>query len=669
MALLRGATRRPLLASAVAGVLGLAAGLVLWRITPLHHTAEARLEVKRAPAGIVDADGADAAAELYGQAELIKNPAVVDRAAEDPSLQQIAAERGATAADLIARAVKVEAISHESTLYIRATDARADDAVAMVRGLTNAYINELKTRRERHLLQLQEALERARAATVAQAPGPEPVPAPREVADPRLAAAEKMLTQVRDDRRKAAAELATLRDLDRPPPEPVVTDEAVDQAYAADPFVLQKLRELKPIEDVIQNTLRIAVLGEKEPSLQSYLQRRDAIRKDLAARRSAIRKALEAAARTNPPGPDLKPQIKTLEERVANLTRQEQTLEADIKALRAAESVVPPPPPVVRVQPPPASETRRKLEDEIRQIEARGPDAYWVTPLGESVAVEAASLRKRRLLAGLGGAGGILVGLLLVGRSELRSRRVRTVRDVADSLGIPVFAALPKLKVTPETLAGTARDDPVDALRSALLIALPAGPCVILVTSAGPGEGKSELAAHLAASLARTWHKTVLISADLSRPELQHGSDMTSAPGLAEVLRGEAEALDALHVTPLTRLWLMAAGRVNPAAIDALARGEAAAALEPLREQFDCVIIDAAALGRRTDALSFASLADVALLAVHVHVSSLPEVHTAWRRLERAGCPVAGAAVLGATGAFNTAIAPSTRLQETAAVA
>ena len=665
--LVRAAACRPLSAAAVAGLLGVAAGFALWQLNPPRYHAEVRLRVERAPAGIADQGGGHAEAELPAQAELIKSPAVLRHAAEEPELAKMATARGWAAPELqIAACVQVEAIPHDSAVRIRAVDTTAADALVVARATANAYLKELKDRRQRRLQQLKDAL--AHDAATAAKEEPVPTPALPRVVDPRLGTAEAELAQVQADHRKAVAELAALRSAKPAPTEPVVSEQAVDQAFRNDAYVQRKQQELKPLEDRIQAFLRVAALGEKEPSLQSHLARRDALRKELDARRATIRKTLQEKASATVTEPDVQPQIKALEERVAGLARQEQALEEELRSLRAAAQKVVAPPPVVRVPKAPDSEKRHTLEAEIRAIEAHGVEPYWVTPVGETQSVDAPSIQRRQSLAGLGGAGGALLGLLFVGFAEFGSRRVRTARDVSEGLAMPVFGALPRLKASGKALAAAGPTaDAVDALRTALLDSLASGPCVILVTGSGAGVDKSALAAHLAASMARSWHKTVLIDGNLRRPELQAQLAFPSGPGLAEVLRGEAEAFDVLHPTGLNRLWVMSAGRLSSAPDKALADGDIAGAFEPLKDQYDCVIVDAASVGMGADMMCYGPHVDAAVLAVGAGVSRLPEVHAARQVLEPI-CPVVGAVVLGAAGAW-AATTSAARQQQTAAAA
>ncbi|MGQ9858980.1 MAG: hypothetical protein ACUVS3_09875 [Thermodesulfobacteriota bacterium] len=103
----------------------------------------------------------------------------------------------------------------------------------------------------------------------------------------------------------------------------------------------------------------------------------------------------------------------------------------------------------------------------------------------------------------------------------------------------------------------------IKRLRTHLLYSSPAGrePRVILVTSAGSGEGKSLVAANLAASIAQGMSEAaVLADADLRHPTLHKLFGMEVSPGLSDHLAGHAQLQDLLRDTGIPKLRLLAAG-------------------------------------------------------------------------------------------------------------
>ena len=138
-----------------------------------------------------------------------------------------------------------------------------------------------------------------------------------------------------------------------------------------------------------------------------------------------------------------------------------------------------------------------------------------------------------RILLPAGLAAGLLLVFLAVGLDEFRHPAFRSVDRLTRSLGLPVFASIPRIDndriyetapsgdVDPKLVVHTAPESaPAEQYRGFLPIFLEAPDCrVILVTSAARGDGKSLTCMNLALSLASDLGRRVLvIDGDLRRP-------------------------------------------------------------------------------------------------------------------------------------------------------
>jgi capsular exopolysaccharide synthesis family protein len=94
----------------------------------------------------------------------------------------------------------------------------------------------------------------------------------------------------------------------------------------------------------------------------------------------------------------------------------------------------------------------------------------------------------------------------------------------------------------------------------------------IMVTSAFPGEGKTLVAANLAAALAMGVHESVfLVDCDLRRPMLHEMFGCRNDAGLHEYLTGERKVQDLLIRTNIRKLTLLTAGKPARRPADLLA--------------------------------------------------------------------------------------------------
>ncbi|MBI3681359.1 MAG: polysaccharide biosynthesis tyrosine autokinase [Acidobacteria bacterium] len=132
----------------------------------------------------------------------------------------------------------------------------------------------------------------------------------------------------------------------------------------------------------------------------------------------------------------------------------------------------------------------------------------------------------------------------------------------------------------------------------------------LLVTSASPGEGKSTIAAHLAATHASQHHRTLLIDGDLRRPSVHKRFGISSLVGLSNVLTSEVPWRDAL-VKPegLPDLDILPAGPPSRRAADLIGRG-LMELLEEAGPQYDLVILDAPPLLGFAEPLQMATAVD-----------------------------------------------------------
>jgi capsular exopolysaccharide synthesis family protein len=175
------------------------------------------------------------------------------------------------------------------------------------------------------------------------------------------------------------------------------------------------------------------------------------------------------------------------------------------------------------------------------------------------------------------------------------------------------------------------------------------GDRVVMVTSAVPREGKTSLSAHLAASLARTGRRTLLVDGDLRVPSLHRLFERPSHPGLAEVLRGEFKVTSVVQHTNVSDLWIMTAGKADTNAIQAFARPQQLqAVIQALREQYECVVVDSAPILPVVDSLLLGQHVDAVILSVLRGVSHMPAVQTAYERLVELNVRVVGMVVTGA---------------------
>jgi capsular exopolysaccharide synthesis family protein len=172
------------------------------------------------------------------------------------------------------------------------------------------------------------------------------------------------------------------------------------------------------------------------------------------------------------------------------------------------------------------------------------------------------------------------------------------------------------------------------------------GRCV-LITSAIGGEGKTTLAAQLAARCGSAGMSTLLIDADLHRTDLCRVLDIPEGPGLSDVLKDEAVIGDVIIPVQGGTFNLLRAGTPIHDTSRVLQASKFSLLIAQLRQLYDLIIIDSPPVLPVPDALILGRWADGAVLAARYDISRLHQIEKARRQLDGAGIAVLGTVING----------------------
>lgn len=138
---------------------------------------------------------------------------------------------------------------------------------------------------------------------------------------------------------------------------------------------------------------------------------------------------------------------------------------------------------------------------------------------------------------------------------------------------------------------------------------------VLAVTSAVAGEGKTLTAINLAANMASTGRKKVLlVDLDLRKSSISKELGFAPDSGLSEYLLGTAPREKIVRSTSLPGLFVVAGGRPISSPADLLAGDQFRSLLRAFREQFDLVILDTPPILPVPDALTVSEQVDAFIL-------------------------------------------------------
>jgi uncharacterized protein involved in exopolysaccharide biosynthesis/Mrp family chromosome partitioning ATPase len=224
------------------------------------------------------------------------------------------------------------------------------------------------------------------------------------------------------------------------------------------------------------------------------------------------------------------------------------------------------------------------------------------------------------LIVGLAAGGGTIAA------QEMMVTGLRSANDVETQLGVPLLAAVPKVgkDVSPADLVvekpTSLFSESLRIARASILGVRSDRPSqVIAITSALPSEGKTTTALAFARTLAIGNAKTLLLECDVRRAVMRGmtGNDNEGAPGIVEVLHGDATLQQAIRpssaVANLDQLFV-----TSPffSSEDLFGGDKMRELLKGLATRYDKIVLDLPPLIGLADGRFLAVLADVTVMVV-----------------------------------------------------
>ncbi|HEY9881935.1 MAG TPA: polysaccharide biosynthesis tyrosine autokinase [Leptolyngbyaceae cyanobacterium] len=163
----------------------------------------------------------------------------------------------------------------------------------------------------------------------------------------------------------------------------------------------------------------------------------------------------------------------------------------------------------------------------------------------------------------------------------------------------------------------------------------------IVVTSSLEQEGKSELCANLAATMAQAGKQVLLVDADMRAPSQHHLWNVLNTVGLSHVLVGEGDLNRAL-IPIADNLTLLPAGVIPPNPLALIDSERMASLIATLSQQFDYVIFDTPPLVGAADSAVLGKLSDGILMMIRPRHVDSASVMAAKSLLNRSGAKILG---------------------------
>jgi tyrosine-protein kinase Etk/Wzc len=218
----------------------------------------------------------------------------------------------------------------------------------------------------------------------------------------------------------------------------------------------------------------------------------------------------------------------------------------------------------------------------------------------------------------LGALLGVLLGMVVVVLRWSLSAKLQSDKQVRRALGeLPLLAAIPhdqlRARKAARALRGGWRPGHAAALGGAAVFSASPGFVeafrhlrtsiyrdgalankVVVVTSAGAGDGKTLCTLSLAAALVIDGKRVLVIEADMHRPSLRRLLPISAGGDLADLLTGERTWFEVVTSVPVGSgsFDVIAAQAVRPDSAELLSRRQFAEVLDHARSRYDFVLID-----------------------------------------------------------------------------
>jgi len=276
----------------------------------------------------------------------------------------------------------------------------------------------------------------------------------------------------------------------------------------------------------------------------------------------------------------------------------------------------------------------------------------------------------------IGGFIGLFLGFAVALGRELLDRSIKAPEQLESELGLTFLGTIPrgdstdpgrgygygrrrKLPAVKADGAGTVEllghTDPTSglaeaarAIRTNILFMSPDNPHKrLLITSAGPSEGKTTAACCIAVAMAQAGQSVLLVDCDLRRPRLHRVFGKTNDVGVTTALMNRGSLDGAIQSTPVAGLSVLVSGPQVPNPAEIIQSDAFGALLNELSNRFDRVVLDSPPVVPVTDAAVLSKRVDGLILVVRAFATSRDLVRQAVRVLRDVNAPLIGSILNG----------------------
>ena len=266
----------------------------------------------------------------------------------------------------------------------------------------------------------------------------------------------------------------------------------------------------------------------------------------------------------------------------------------------------------------------QKREEVGITLAVTAPNAKIIDP---AIATKSPVSPNKRMVQIFGLLAGLLIPFLIIFIRDFLDTKIKNRKDVEEVVTIPFLGDIPSSESNNKIIEIESRSSSAEAVRMIrtnldfILGSVAENQCkTIFVTSSIPKEGKTFVSINLAATIALTAKKVLIIGMDIRNPKL---SDYISIPinGLTNYLaKNDQDVHDYIvKVEQFDNLYALPSGVIPPNPVELLSGTKVNELFEVLKKEYDYIIVDTPPVSLVTDTLLVAKYADAFVYVIRAN--------------------------------------------------
>jgi polysaccharide biosynthesis transport protein len=308
-----------------------------------------------------------------------------------------------------------------------------------------------------------------------------------------------------------------------------------------------------------------------------------------------------------------------------------------------------------------AQENYKNLATRLQEIQVAEKQTIGNARIVEPALVPTKAILSKMTLLLLGGGvfSGLLLGMAVAFFIDLIDNSLKTVKETQTFFGYTILGLIPKFELSQKSISLNLMGDEVSSrvimasspqtvihkayqmLQANLKFISHRKVQSIVITSSVADEGKSEVSANLAAVIAQTGRKVLLVDADMRQPVQHHLWGLINSVGLSNLIVDHDNSLKKIQ-TITNNLSILTAGVQPPNPLALIDSERMNYLINAFSREYDYIIFDTPSLVDNADAAVLGKMVDGVLLVTRPGVINSPGATAAKSLLERSEANILG---------------------------